>query len=81
MSFLRLVGMNNRICTAVQYVGTTNVTLSWLVSLGSIAMFKPSLIILCWRFHGNSEFPLSVLEWPLASWKYSPVFCSITSDA
>ena len=47
MSFLRLVGMNNRICTAVQYRGTMNVTLSWLVSFGSMAIANLSLIILC----------------------------------
>ena len=74
MSFLRLVGMNNRICTAVQYLGTMNVTLSWLVSFGSMAMSKPFLVILCWTFHGNSEFPFAVLELPPASWKYSSVF-------
>ena len=80
MSFLRLVGMNNRICTAVQYFGTTNVTLSWLVSWGSMAMSRPFLVILCWRFHGKSEFPYSVLALPPSSLKYSSVFCSIASD-
>ena len=64
MSFLRLVGMNNRICTAVQYLGTMNVTLSWLVSFGSMAMSKPFLIILCWRFHGNSKFPYAAGRTP-----------------
>ena len=39
-----------------------NVTLSWLVSFGSMAMAKPFLVILCWRFHGKSEFPYSVLN-------------------
>ena len=62
MSLLRLVGMNNRICTAVQYFGTTNVTLSWLVSFGSMAMSKAFLVILCWTFHGKSELPYSVLN-------------------
>ena len=46
-----LAVMDSRICTAVQYEGTTNVTLSWLVSFGSIRMFRSRLVMRCCTFY------------------------------